>query len=143
MKRLISFIYLFAFLSSMSSYVAVAAEISKTDWQRISDKLEKLEKADYPSMAKSSTDWLIDNERYKAKALAGKDGKSVVISNGLVARVFRITPNLATVDIVNQMTSENMLRAVSSEGVRGWRKRQRLESRRERQKAISSTVHLA
>ena len=33
-----------------------------------------------------------------------------------MSRIFRITPNLATIDYVNQMTSESMLRAVSSEG---------------------------
>lgn len=34
----------------------------------------------------------------------------------MISRIFRITPNLATIDIINQMTGENMLRAVSSEG---------------------------
>ena len=90
--------------------------IPQKDMEQMCAKLEKLKKADYPSMAKSPTDWLIDNREYKAEVLAGKDGKSIIISNGLVARVFRITPNLATVDIVNMMTAQNMLRAVSSEG---------------------------
>ncbi|MBQ5785893.1 MAG: alpha-galactosidase, partial [Alistipes sp.] len=44
------------------------------------------------------------------------DGKTIIISNGLTARVFRLTPNLATIDIINQMDGNGMLRAVSSEG---------------------------
>ena len=90
--------------------------ISNDDWEKISSKLKNLPIADYATIAKCEGDWLIDPSRFKAGVWAGEDGKSIIISNGLVARVFRITPNLATVDIINQMTSESMLRAVSSEG---------------------------
>ena len=79
-------------------------------------KLKDLPVADYPFMKRSATDWLLTPETYKAEVKAGSDGKSLVLTNGLTARVFRITPNLATVDIVNQMSGENMLRAVSGEG---------------------------
>ena len=91
-------------------------KITLSDWRKIEDKIEKLPLIEYPSMAHSNVDWLINAEAYKANIGAGKDNKSVIISNGLVARVFRVFPNLATIDIVNQMTSESMLRAVSSEG---------------------------
>ena len=117
MKKIVSLLLLFCFLFTLSLHaVASDSEVSIADWERISAKLAQLNKVDYLSMAKSPIDWLIDNSKYKAKVYAGKDGKSVVISNGLVARVFRIDPNLATIDIVNQMTSESMLRAVSPEG---------------------------
>ena len=91
-------------------------EVSATDRKRIEAKIEKLPTMEYPAMSRSKVDWLIDNESYKAGISAGKDGKSIIVSNGLVARVFRIFPNLATIDIVNQMTDECMLRAVSCEG---------------------------
>ena len=91
-------------------------KIALSDWRKIEDKIEKLPLIEYPSMARSNVDWLINAEAYKANIGAGKDDKSLIISNGLVARVFRVFPNLATIDIVNQMTSESMLRAVSSEG---------------------------
>lgn len=61
-------------------------------------------------------DWLIDNEKAKSAVLQASQGKDIVLTNGLVSRVFRIFPNLATVDIQNLMTGENLLRAVSSEG---------------------------
>lgn len=67
-------------------------------------------------MQNASFDWLIHPEKAKAKIYRTADNKSVILSNGLVSRVFRIEPNLATVDIINQMTGETMLRAVSSEG---------------------------
>lgn len=91
-------------------------KVSKDDWDRMSSKLGKLPVSDYPSMKRSEIDWLLSPYSYKAEVLAGADGKSIVITNGLVSRVFRITPNLATIDLVNQMSGENMLRVVSGEG---------------------------
>ena len=61
-------------------------------------------------------DWLIDNSEAKAQVYKTKND-DLVISNGLVARVFKVMPNLATIDYVNQMTGETLLRAVSNEGV--------------------------
>lgn len=103
-------------VSSAPEVVVAAEKLSDSDWARISSRLKSLPVADYSTTAKCEGDWLIDPSRFKAGVWAGEDGKSIVISNGLVARVFRLTPNLATVDIINQMTSESMLRAVSSEG---------------------------
>ena len=103
-------------VSSATNVVVTAENSSHSDWARISSRLKSLPVADYSTTAKCEGDWLIDPSRFKAGVWAGEDGKSIVISNGLVARVFRLTPNLATVDIINQMTSESMLRAVSSEG---------------------------
>lgn len=90
--------------------------VSKEDWDRMSSKINRLPVSDYPSMKRSDIDWLVSPDSYKAEVMAGADGKSIVITNGLTSRVFRITPNLATVDILNHMSGENMLRAVSSEG---------------------------
>lgn len=78
-------------------------------------KIEALPKAQSP-LPQPRYDWLIDASQAKARVCATADDKGIVLTNGLVARVFRVKPNLATVDLVNQMTGENMLRAVSSEG---------------------------
>lgn len=90
--------------------------VAKSDWEKMRAKLESLPVANYSTTAKCEDDWLINADRFKAGVWAGEDGKSILISNGLVSRVFRITPNLATINIVNQMSNESMLRAVSSEG---------------------------
>ena len=90
-------------VSSATDVVVTAENSSHSDWARISSRLKSLPVADYSTTAKCEGDWLIDPSRFKAGVWAGEDGKSIVISNGLVARVFRLTPNLATVDIINQM----------------------------------------
>ncbi|WP_430812216.1 MULTISPECIES: NPCBM/NEW2 domain-containing protein [unclassified Carboxylicivirga] len=61
-------------------------------------------------------DWLLDNSKAKAGVYRAANNKDLVLSNGLIARVFRLSPNLATVDFFNQMTGESLLRAVSNEG---------------------------
>ena len=73
--------------------------VSKEDWDRMSSKINRLPVSDYPSMKRSDIDWLVSPDSYKAEVMAGADGKSIIITNGLTSRVFRITPNLATVDI--------------------------------------------
>lgn len=61
-------------------------------------------------------DWLIDPSASRAALYATPDGKGVVLANGMVAREFRVFPNLATVDIINRMRGESLVRAVSGEG---------------------------
>ncbi len=90
--------------------------VTESDRAKMSDKLKALPLADYSTTARCEGDWLIDAGQYKAGVWRGEDDKSIIISNGLVARQFRIIPNLATVEIANQMTGESMLRAVSAEG---------------------------
>lgn len=63
-----------------------------------------------------SYDWLISPNNAISEVYSTTDQKDIVLSNGLVSRVFRIFPNLATIDLQNLMTGENMLRAVSNEG---------------------------
>ncbi|UCS91756.1 NPCBM/NEW2 domain-containing protein [Echinicola marina] len=61
-------------------------------------------------------DWLVDHSKANAAVYRNEDNR-IVLSNGLIARVFALSPNLATVDYINQMTGESLLRAVSNEGV--------------------------
>ena len=61
-------------------------------------------------------DWLVAPQQSKAEIYSTPDGKGIVIANPMVARTLRIMPNLATTNIVNRMTGESMLRAVSDEG---------------------------
>ena len=115
MKLKLALLY-FVLLFSCAVCANEASKIAASDREKIAEKIKKLPVSEYPFMARSSVDWLIKPEGYKAAILAGKDGKSVILSNGLVERVFRVLPNLATIDIVNRMTGESMLRAASCEG---------------------------
>jgi hypothetical protein len=94
---------------------ACADGVSPADWQTMTRKLAALPAAQLP-LPTAEHDWLLQSDWAKAGVFRSTDGKSLIITNGLVARIFRLTPNLATTDIVNQMTGENMLRAVSGEG---------------------------
>ncbi|SIR32296.1 NPCBM/NEW2 domain-containing protein [Maribacter ulvicola] len=62
-------------------------------------------------------DWLIDNISLASKVFRSKNNKEITISNGLVSRTFRITPNCATVDFKNLVNGESLLRGVSPEAM--------------------------
>lgn len=60
-------------------------------------------------------DWLINDESYTSAVTPSADGKELVLSNGLIERRFRITPNFATVGLDNLVTGQNYLRSVRPE----------------------------
>ncbi|MFT7034371.1 MAG: hypothetical protein ACJA2S_002885 [Cyclobacteriaceae bacterium] len=62
-------------------------------------------------------DWLVDNVATTSQVLKGENGKEVILSNGLVSRTFRLTPNCATVDFKNLITGESLLRGVGPEAL--------------------------
>ncbi|MCI0499200.1 MAG: hypothetical protein L0Y36_05925 [Planctomycetales bacterium] len=62
-------------------------------------------------------DWLIDPSPYKAEVKVNEQSHEVVLSNGLVRRVWRLQPNAATIALDNLMTGESMLRGVKPEAV--------------------------
>lgn len=64
---------------------------------------------------KQQNDWLINGEKYISKVIPSSNGKDLVISNGLVEKSFRITPNFAGTAIKNLVTGQNYLRAVRPE----------------------------
>ena len=97
-----------------SDYRGEIAEMSKKTKSLLSKKLSKLPKTTLQNI-RPTRDWLVDEASFAAHVYQANK-KDIVLSNGLVSRVFRIYPNLATVDLQNRMTGENMLRAVSNEG---------------------------
>lgn len=60
-------------------------------------------------------DWLVNPVTTKAGIFKSTDGKDIVLYNGLVKRVFRITPNLACTDYTNLATGRQLLREVREE----------------------------
>ena len=63
-----------------------------------------------------SKDWLIDGSSYVSTVEKSDDGKDIILTNGLVSRVFRVEPNLATTNIINHSTGESLMRVASPEG---------------------------
>ena len=98
-----------------SDYGGVVEQLPAEIAENLNRKITSLPEISFP-LAKPSTDWLLDASPYTAGIYKANGGKDIVVTNGLVARVFRITPNLATMDYINQMLGETMLRAVSNEG---------------------------
>ncbi|MEM8485060.1 MAG: alpha-galactosidase [Bacteroidota bacterium] len=68
-------------------------------------------------MAQSAADWLIDNSAYPARITTDESADKVVLSNGLIARTFKLAPNGATIGFDNLITSESILRGVKPEAV--------------------------
>lgn len=99
----------------VASDVQVEAEHMSGEVERsLRQKISKLPATTLQNIP-TEKDWLIDADGFKAGVMQSAQ-KDIVLSNGLVSRVFRIFPNLATVDIQNRMTGANLLRAVSNEG---------------------------
>jgi hypothetical protein len=68
-------------------------------------------------LPKPENDWLIKPSIYKANVHKNKKQKKVVLTNGLIKRVFRIEPNCATVDYQNLITGEAIIRAIRPEAI--------------------------
>ena len=60
-------------------------------------------------------DFLIDPSVFKAGVFRSHDGKELLLSNGLITRTFRLSPNVATVGLKNLSNEEEMLRGVKPE----------------------------
>ncbi|WP_420601592.1 hypothetical protein [Flagellimonas sp.] len=63
----------------------------------------------------AQTDWLIDGSSYKAEVTQAEN--ELEMTNGLIRRVFRISPNAATIRLDNLVTGESLLRGIKPEAV--------------------------
>ena len=67
-----------------------------------------------PSQA-TSRDYLVQPPTQKATAFRSRDGKSLILDNGLIRRTWRLEPNAACVGLDNLMNGEAVLRSVRPE----------------------------
>ncbi|MBN1442375.1 MAG: alpha-galactosidase [Planctomycetes bacterium] len=65
----------------------------------------------------AAPDWLIDPAPYAARVIESDDGAEIVLTNGLIRRVFRLSPNAATVGLDQLTSGEALLRGVKPEAV--------------------------
>jgi len=70
---------------------------------------------DNAAQKSTGTDWLISSAGYKANIYQSKDGKDIVLYNGLLKRAFRISPNVVCTDYQNVTNGRQLLRAVKAE----------------------------
>jgi len=66
---------------------------------------------------KQSNDWLVNGKGYTANIQLSENKKDLVLTNGLVKRVFRTNPNLACTGYENLVNGQQLLRAVKPEAV--------------------------
>ena len=62
-------------------------------------------------------DWLLDGSPFVARIQEQTHPDELLLTNGLISRLFRLSPNAATVDYRNLVTGETLLRAVRPEVV--------------------------
>ena len=62
-------------------------------------------------------DWLVQPVEEKAGIYKSSDNRDITLSNGLVKRTFRLSPNVACTDYKNMITGQQLLRAVMPEAV--------------------------
>ncbi len=60
-------------------------------------------------------DWLLGSTTTKPGVFRSRDGKDIILYNGLVRRVFRIAPNVACTDFTNLSNGQQLIRAVKPE----------------------------
>ena len=70
-----------------------------------------------PLAAEAAPDWLVDPSPYRASVQVAADGRSLSVSNGLLRRTIRLSPNAATVALDNLMTGASEIRSVRPEAV--------------------------
>jgi len=63
----------------------------------------------------STVDWLVHAEGHPAAVFKSADQKDIILSNGLLKRVFRLSPNVACTDLRNLTTGEQLLRSIKPE----------------------------
>lgn len=63
----------------------------------------------------SPADWLIKPVPQKAEIFRSADGRDLILYNGLLKRVFRLTPGVACTDYKNLSNGQQLLRAVAPE----------------------------
>lgn len=62
-----------------------------------------------------TSDWLVTPVPQQVGVYQTNGGKDLVLSNGLLTRRFRVSPNLATVDYQNRSTGEQFVRSIRPE----------------------------
>jgi len=66
---------------------------------------------------KQSNDWLVDGKGFTANIQLSENKKDLVLTNGLVKRIFRTKPNLACTGYENLSNGQQLLRAIKPEAV--------------------------
>jgi len=67
------------------------------------------------AVEKQKNDWLINDTGYVASVKQSENGKDIILSNGLLERIFRLQPNIACTGYENLSNGQQLLRGVKAE----------------------------
>ncbi len=62
-------------------------------------------------------DWLVENVAVKSGVFRRADNSEIVVSNGIISRTIKVSPNAATVSLKNLQTGQEYLRGVKPEAI--------------------------
>ena len=80
-------------------------------------ELESIDMADESYSAGMEKDWLVSKPALNARVFRNENSNELILSNGIVSRTFRITPNAATTSLKVLSKQEEHVRAVKPEAV--------------------------
>ena len=100
-----------------ANYLNKLKTVDKNFNNKIKPLIQELPKGQHEYVKGIKTDWLVNTINLPSKVFQQANGKEIVISNGLVSRTFRLTPNCATVGFTNLVSGESLLRGVSPEAM--------------------------
>jgi len=70
-----------------------------------------------PALHAQKNDWLVKPPSIKAQVIKSADGKELTLYNGLLKRVFRISPDVGCISYENLTIQKELLRAVKPEAI--------------------------
>ncbi len=65
----------------------------------------------------NQSDWLINSPKEKAGVYLSSDKKNIILYNGLIRRIFRISPNIVCYDFRNMINGQELIRAIEPEAI--------------------------
>ena len=92
-------------------YCSIIAQEKVTDFTKSLPELSGV----YTTGVKE--DWLITNVKVKSGLFRTSDNSEIVLSNGILSRAIKISPNAATVSLKNLQTRQEYLRGVKPEAI--------------------------
>ncbi|WP_202911896.1 NPCBM/NEW2 domain-containing protein [Arenibacter aquaticus] len=98
-----------------ANYLNKLKTVDKNFTNKIKPLVQELPMGQGEYVQGTKADWLVNDINLPSKVYQQANGKEIVISNGLVSRTFRLTPNCATVGFTNLTTAETLLRGVGPE----------------------------
>ena len=106
MKKLLSCIIAFCFIN-----IAVSQNISLQKFKNLPTHSSPQEQ----NNDRKDIDWLLGKAEHTAAVFKSKNGKDLIMTNGLISREFRMQPYFACFSFRNLMTPKEMIRAIQPE----------------------------